>query len=154
MCFVVLNLVMEPVSSSEYCGSACHEMNTAYQSWELSPHGANKNGIRVECVDCHLRPKDEFFRHIVDKAYAGIKDMYKHHFGGEYDVEKTRAKVLEHLPDERCSHCHNNLLVKPSSSKARLAHIEILEPVDEPVKKCSECHEQTGHERTSKLFAP
>ena len=74
LCFVGLNAAMAPVSTSEYCGSTCHEMNTAYLSWELSPHGANAHGVRVECVDCHLPPKEKYFAHIVAKAYAGAKD--------------------------------------------------------------------------------
>ena len=61
LCFVGLNLAMKPVSSSEYCGSKCHEMTTAYQSWELTIHGANNKGIRVECIDCHLPPKEKYF---------------------------------------------------------------------------------------------
>ena len=70
ICFIVLNLAMEPVSTSEYCGSKCHEMNTAYQSWELSTHGSNVKGIRVACIECHLPPKDRYFSHIIAKAYA------------------------------------------------------------------------------------
>jgi len=80
-CFIALNATMEPVSTSEYCGSKCHEMNISYLSWELSPHGANAHGVRIECIDCHLPPKDKYFTHITAKAYTGAKDIYKHYFG-------------------------------------------------------------------------
>lgn len=113
LCFVALNAAMVPVSTSEYCGGKCHEMNTAYLSWELSPHGANAQGVRVECVDCHLPPKDKYFTHITAKAYAGAKDTYKHYFGSGYDAGRIRKKVLDHISNQTCLHCHDNLLGKP-----------------------------------------
>ena len=128
LCFVVLNVAMEPVSKSDYCGGKCHEMNTAYRTWELSPHGANSYGVRVECVDCHLPPKEKYFRHLLAKAYAGGKDVYKHYLGGEYKIEELRKRVLEKIPNERCLHCHDDLLAKPDSPGARTAHAEVLNP--------------------------
>ena len=76
--FVALNAAMVPISRSEYCGGTCHEMNGAYLSWELSSHGSNARGIRVECIDCHLPSKDKYFTHVAAKGYAGLKDAYKH----------------------------------------------------------------------------
>ncbi len=154
LCFVGLNAAMVPVSKSEYCGSACHEMNTAYLSWELSPHGANAHGVRVECVDCHLPPKENYFAHIVAKAYEGAKDTYVHYFGGPYDIQKIRKGVLDCLPHQRCLHCHDHLLDKPGSSAARAAHTAALVEPDAPENRCVQCHEDAGHQRHSKLFSP
>jgi len=154
LCFVGLNAAMGPVSKSEYCGSQCHEMNTAYQTWELSTHGSNAIGVRIECVDCHLPEKEKYFTHLTAKAYEGMKDVYKHHFGGEYDGEAIREKVIEHLPSQRCMHCHDDLLAKPSNSKARKAHIESLAAPDLQENRCIACHESVGHERQRKLFSP
>ena len=154
LCFVVLEKMMIPVSLSSYCGSKCHEMNTAYQTWELSVHGTNENGFRVECVDCHLPPKDDFFRHIAAKMYAGAKDTYKHHFGEEYDIEKIRIKVVDHISSQHCMHCHDDLLAKPSDSGARKAHMASLNAPDSLEHRCVKCHEDTGHERKNKLFSP
>jgi len=147
LCFVALNAAMEPVSKSEYCGTKCHEMDTAYQSWKLSIHGANQRGLRAECIDCHAPSKDDYFTHLVFKAYAGGKDMYKHHFGGEYDEEEVREKVLDHISNERCVSCHVDLLAKPSSDLAKEAHTESLKSPDEPDSRCIECHEDVGHQR-------
>lgn len=152
-CFVMLNMAMKPVSSSAYCGGKCHEMNTAYQTWELSPHGANKYGFRVECVDCHLPPKEKYFRHLIAKGYEGGKDVYKHHFGGEYEIEALRKRVLEKIPNERCLHCHDDLLGRPDSPGARTAHAEVLNPPRGAKSKCIDCHENAGHERENKLFS-
>jgi len=154
LCFVGINAAMEPVSSSEYCGSQCHEMNTAYQSWELSVHGSNKNGVTIDCVDCHLPSKEKYFTHLAAKTYAGGKGLYKHYFGGEYDIEKIRKKVIDHASNEMCTRCHNSLLVRPSNSAARIAHVASLSEPDEPENRCVKCHEESGHERTSKLFSP
>jgi len=147
LCFVVLNAAMEPVSKSEYCGTKCHEMDTAYQSWKLSTHGANEEGLRSECIDCHLPSKDKYFTHIIVKAYEGGKDLYKHHFGGEYNVEEVRENVLSHISNKTCLGCHVDLLAKPSSDLAEEAHVESLTFPGEPDSRCIECHEEAGHLR-------
>ena len=154
LCFLGLNAAMEPVSKSEYCGGECHEMSTAYQSWELSVHGGNKYGYRVECIDCHLPAKDRYFTHVVAKAYEGGKDVYAHYFGDEYDVEKQRLDVLGHIPNERCQNCHDDLLFKPSDAAARTAHQAVKAEPDKPENRCVECHEHIGHERQNTLFQP
>ena len=154
VCFLSINAVMKPVSSNEYCGTACHEMDTAYRSWELSTHGANFKGIQVDCVQCHLPPKEDYFTHLFAKAWAGGKDMYMHHFGPEYDLEAIRHEVLDEMSNHTCAHCHEDLQIKPSDSKARLAHQAAqLEP-DKPENKCIACHEQVGHRRDTALFGP
>lgn len=153
LCFLGLNAAMVPVSTSEYCGSKCHEMNTAYLSWELSPHGANAHGIRVDCIDCHLPPKERYFAHIAAKAYEGAKDMYKHYLGGPYDVERSRQSVLDRLPNRRCLYCHDHLLDKPGSSAARIAHTAALMQPSAAENRCVQCHEDAGHQRRGKLFS-
>ena len=153
LCFIALNAAMAPVSKSEYCGGKCHEMNTAYRAWELSSHGANTHGFRVECIDCHLPPKEKYFRHLLAKGYEGGKDIYKHYLGGEYESERLRKRVLETIPNERCLHCHNDLLAKPASPGARTAHADVLNPPGNAESRCVDCHEDAGHERLNKLFS-
>jgi nitrate/TMAO reductase-like tetraheme cytochrome c subunit len=154
LCFVGINAAMEPTSKSEFCGTRCHEMKATYRSWELSIHGANRYGFRVECVDCHLPPKDEYFRHIAAKAYSGGKDVFKHIFFGGYNFEKALERARAHMPNKRCMHCHDSLLTRPGSSAATKAHKASLAQPDEPENKCVECHQGTGHERQKKLFSP
>ncbi len=152
--FILLNTAMAPASKSEFCGSTCHEMRVAYQSWELSPHGSNKYGFRAECIDCHLPSKDQYFRHVATKAYEGGKDIGKHLFIGGYDSEKAFERARDRVPNKRCTHCHDTLLTKPSRSAAMKAHRAALAFPDEPQNKCIKCHQGTGHERQSKLFSP
>jgi cytochrome c-type protein NapC/trimethylamine-N-oxide reductase cytochrome c-type subunit TorC len=154
LCFISLNAAMVPFSKSDYCGSRCHEMNTAYLTWELSTHGANSAGVRVECIDCHLPAKDRYFAHMAAKAYEGARDMYHHYFGGEYDLEKIRLRILENLPNKRCLNCHDDLLAKPVDSAARTAHTAVLARPRASENRCLECHENVGHQRHKKLFSP
>jgi sulfatase modifying factor 1 len=151
--FIAINVAMELVSKSEYCGTACHEMATAYQTWELSPHGTNSHGVRIDCIDCHLIPKEHFFRHVIGKAKAGAKDTYKHYFGPEYDGDKMQKKVREHFSNDTCLHCHEDLLVTFSSSAAQSAHNGLMNRPDAPENRCVHCHEGIGHQRNSKLFS-
>ena len=153
LCFIALNAAMKPVSTSEYCGGKCHEMSTAYLSWELSPHGSNAEGVRIECVDCHLPPKDKYFTHITTKAYTGAKDIYKHYFGPEYNVELMRKEVLDHISNKICLNCHDSLLGKPGSSAAKIAHTAVLAEPEAQENRCVKCHEDAGHQRKNKLFS-
>lgn len=150
--FHAVNLAMKPVSKSSYCGSECHEMNTAYLSWELSPHGMNRHGVRIECTECHMPPKEKFFTHVTAKALAGAKDIYKHHFGGPYDGEAVRKRVRKKFSNETCLRCHKDLLVSPSSFAAQTAHGGLIDRPDAPENRCLKCHENVGHERQRKLF--
>lgn len=154
ICFLALNVAMKPFSKNSYCGTVCHEMSAAYRSWELSVHGANANGIQVDCVECHLPPKEDYFTHLFAKAWAGGKDMYMHHFGPEYNSEGIRHKVSQKMSNETCAHCHENLLIKPGSVKSRFAHLAAQLESDKPENKCITCHEQAGHQRNARLFAP
>ncbi len=146
--FIAVNAAGKPLSRSEYCGTTCHEMDGAYKSWQASVHGANKKGLRAECIDCHLPPKDRYFSHMTAKALAGGKDLIKHFFGGEYDADATSQKVIEHLSNKRCQHCHVDLLAMPANDMVKEAHAEVLETSGRPEEiKCTECHEDAAHDR-------
>ncbi|MBE0536938.1 MAG: NapC/NirT family cytochrome c [Phycisphaerae bacterium] len=149
--FLGINFGMAQVSSPEYCGSSCHEMQTAYQTWELSPHGTNHLGVRVECADCHLPSKDNYFHYTFAKAWTGAKDLAVHYFGPEYDVEATRKKVQAKFTNEPCLRCHQDLLVSPTGFDAMAAHQGLIDRPDAPENQCIHCHPGAGHERDSKL---
>lgn len=154
LAFLLINVCLAATSSSEFCGAKCHEMNEAYRSWELSPHGNNEKGLRVACISCHLPPKEKFFSHMTAKTYTGVKDVYKHYFGPSYDADKMSKEVLEHLSNKTCTYCHKSLLTTPGSAAARNAHVAALSEPDRPENRCVECHANVGHERNRKLFSP
>jgi sulfatase modifying factor 1 len=141
-CFLSINVMSKHFSTSQYCGSRCHEMDTAYKSWQLSEHYVNDSGVVVECVECHLPPKDKYFTHLAAKAYLGSRDIFKHYFGGSYNPEDARQKVLDEMPNERCLGCHSNLSAKPSSPAAKIAHEAVLNPAEELKARCLDCHQQ------------
>ena len=138
--YLTINKISKPFSTPAYCGSKCHEMDTAYKSWDLSIHKTNSHGLVAECIDCHLPSKDNFIVHMTSKVYLGVKDMVKHHFGEEYNVQKSRQKVLNSMPNDRCLACHANLLNKTVSLKARTAHLKDLDPSGKNKSKCVKCH--------------
>ncbi len=119
----------------------------------MTAHGSNTHGIRVECVDCHLPPKKNFFSHLFVKAYSGGKDLYMHHYGGQYDREKSSKTVLADMPNKRCMLCHDSLLLRPGSEAARQAHGEVINSAGASEHRCVDCHEDAGHERKNKLFS-
>jgi hypothetical protein len=91
---------MVPVSKSAYCGSKCHEMNNAYLTWELSPHGTNSLGFRVECIDCHLPVKDRYFAHITAKAYEGAMMAPNYAWWhGFYELKKRCMDIQEEVEE-------------------------------------------------------
>lgn len=137
---LAINKISKPFSTPAYCGSKCHEMDTAYKGWELSIHNTNSKGLVAECIDCHLPDKGNFVVHMTSKISIGIKDLIKHHFGEEYDVQKIRQKVLDSMPNERCLACHANLLGKAVSSAAKTSHLEDLSPSGKNESKCVKCH--------------
>ncbi|MHC4644414.1 MAG: cytochrome c3 family protein [Planctomycetota bacterium] len=152
VCFIAVSRAAERFSTSGYCGGKCHEMRTAYRTWELSVHFTNDSGVVAECIACHLPSEDRFFTHMAVKTYVGAKDVYKHYFGGEYDPEKMRKKVLDSLPNERCLNCHSNLPGKAGSSAARIAHQAVLNPTDDFKPRCVDCHQKL-HEREREIFS-
>src|SRR3972149_5763538 len=82
LCFVLINAAMKPVSKSKFCGNNCHEMHSALNTWQLSVHGGNQKGLSAECIDCHLPQKDDYFKHLITKAYQGAKHISRHYVPG------------------------------------------------------------------------
>jgi len=148
--FVFTNAVMKPLSSPKFC-TVCHEMDEAYNSWELSSHGRNSTIMETDCSICHLPPKEKYFRHLAAKSYVGVRDVFKHFFV-KYDVEEMRLSVLEKMPNERCLYCHNNLTSTSSSPGAMIAHKNTLFPPEGDEPKCVDCHSDL-HEREKKIFS-
>jgi cytochrome c nitrite reductase small subunit len=147
--FVIINAALVPTSKAEFCGELCHEMDEVYASWQASTHAKNSTGIVVECIECHLPPKDKFFTHLTAKAYTGTKDAYHTIVGTEYDTEAIREKVREHMTNDVCLRCHENLKDAIGDEIAADLHKEMVfeVPEGEEVAKCIECHADAGHVR-------
>jgi nitrate/TMAO reductase-like tetraheme cytochrome c subunit len=155
LCFVTLNLAMKPVSESKFCGNNCHEMHSALNTWENSVHGGNKTGLQAQCVDCHLPEKDDYFRHLITKAYQGCKHMYQHYAANLFSSGDTSQKPgiknpdrTDRMKNDICIRCHAGLLGKPSNETIREAHMEAFNSSGNSEQtKCVECHEDAGHKK-------
>lgn len=138
--FAVENDIAQRVTTSEFCGTTCHEMDGVYRGWRASPLYANDMGSVTHCADCHLPPQKEYFCRTADEIYEGTKNICKHFFGPSYDPNAMHKKVLAAMRDDRCIRCHETLLVKPKTIGSRIAH-------ENPNKlRCVECH-KVMHER-------
>ncbi|MFH1614140.1 MAG: NapC/NirT family cytochrome c [Planctomycetota bacterium] len=155
VCFFVIDRISRALSASAYCGSRCHEMKEVYRNWQLSTHVINSNGIVVECIDCHLPPREDYFKHMTAKSILGARDIYKHYFGDEYNAQEVRARIKENMPDELCVYCHSNLLAKPASAGSRIAHRESLASgtARKYNLRCVDCHEMHAGEPNASLPA-
>jgi nitrate/TMAO reductase-like tetraheme cytochrome c subunit len=132
--FAVTNPIKERVTSSEFCGTTCHEMEGVYRAWKTSPLYANKMGSVTHCVDCHLPPPNEYFARTAREVYEGSRNIYNHFWGPAYDPNAMEKRVLSMMGDDRCIRCHQTLLVKPNTIGSRIAH-------ENPEKlRCVECH--------------
>jgi len=138
--FLAINAISAPLSTSKFCGTVCHEMQPAYDTWLECPHYTNIYGWRSECIDCHLPPKDQFFRHLYEKTRTGVRDLWLHYLGPEYDREKVTQRVKDGWRNETCIRCHKDLLVKPSSKAVKYMHKGSLENPEDVWGKCLACH--------------
>jgi nitrate/TMAO reductase-like tetraheme cytochrome c subunit len=145
--FAGVHWLSAKLTTSHFCGTTCHEMVGVYKGWQVSPHHDNSAGIIVDCKECHLPPENRYAANLSDKIYEGVKNTCLQFFGPPYDANAMRNKVLATMPDSRCLKCHNNLLAKPSSSAARLAHESSLNKSDPNAPRCVEVCHDVMHER-------
>jgi nitrate/TMAO reductase-like tetraheme cytochrome c subunit len=152
--FLSINAISAPLSTSKFCGTACHEMDTAYKGWGQSPHNLNTHGMRSECVDCHLPPKDQYFRYMFEKAKTSGKDLWLHYLGPKYDLEKVEAHVKANMKNQTCLQCHKDLLAAPSSKAVYYMHKGSLQEPNDPWGKCLACHKIHAKKIESRLAEP
>ena len=139
--FLAYNALNKKVTTSKFCGTACHEMVGVYHGWQNSGHYINNSGTVTECVDCHLPPQQDHIARMGVEAREGIKNTFKHMAGG-YDANEMQKKVLASMPDSRCGRCHANLMAKPKSIASRIAHGSSawINKGDPNAQRCVDCH--------------
>ena len=143
---MVSHRVMLATSTPSFC-SSCHEIRPAYEGWLMSSHRMNERGVVVKCIDCHLPDPSNFPAFYWAKTHHGIKDIYAHFFGGEYNREEAQRRARSSIPNERCQRCHADLLATGMTRGAMLAHRSLLYPKRKGYEKtCHECHENLVHQ--------
>ena len=138
-CSLLALEVTEPLSEPEACTS-CHEMKPVHDRWAKSSHHDNPSGVKATCIACHLPPRENIFSHLAGKASKGASHAWTHYFG-RYDEKAARQSVLDSLPSQRCTHCHDNLAAMPSTPAVGAVHAWSLEePADNRLHACVACH--------------
>ena len=131
----------EPFGEPDACIS-CHEMQGARDRWAKSSHHDNPSGVTVTCIACHLPPREDTFPHLAAKTHKGASHAWTHFFG-KFDEQASRKLVLDTLGNERCTHCHNNLTVKPSTPAVGAVHTTALKLTGNRTYACVSCHSYT-----------
>lgn len=87
--------------SPAFCG-ACHSMEQAYASWEVSNHK------QMACTDCHL-PNENLATKLAAKAMTGITDVYHETLRDYPATIKVTAQGKQYLTDN-CVRCHQSTI--------------------------------------------
>lgn len=81
-------------STNESC-MMCHVHPHAEESWKLSTHVNNGSGVMVNCVDCHLPPKDNTWEHYSAKLVLGARDVWGYLTKDTADIDWDKKSELE-----------------------------------------------------------
>jgi len=128
----------EPFGKPESC-TMCHEMQPVFDRWSKSSHFANASGVKVDCIKCHLAPREDTCEHLWGKISKGSAHGWVHFFG-QYDQAKSRKLVRDTMPNQRCTHCHNNLIAKSSTPAVEAVHTAALAETETRTHACITCH--------------
>ncbi|WP_352423423.1 SUMF1/EgtB/PvdO family nonheme iron enzyme [Proteiniphilum sp.] len=135
-------------SSNESC-MMCHVHPHAEESWMLSSHVNNSSGVMVNCVDCHLPPKDDTWAHYTAKISLGVRDLWGYLTKDPAEIDWDRKSELEHavkyIPNESCVKCHQNLFPQGISDDGITAHLYYEENAEKLNLQCISCHLDAGH---------
>ena len=116
-----------------------------YNAWKTSTHVNNAQGFVADCMDCHLPAPHDTFNFFYAKTWHGIKDIFVHFFGGEYDRAKNRQIAYATFKNEQCQKCHRNILYIPNNRGAMLAHRDVIYARPGYEKRCVDCHRNLVH---------
>ena len=135
-------------STNESC-MMCHVHPHAEETWKQSKHMVNRSGTKVNCVDCHLPPKNQTWNHYAAKMKLGAKDLWGYVFKDSADYNWELKSELEHavkfIPNESCKECHYNLFPEGMSETAMIPHLYYEENEKKLNLQCISCHLDAGH---------
>lgn len=148
ICFISVYQVSVYFSTNESC-MMCHVHPHAEETWKLSKHVNNRSGVMVNCVDCHLPPKNHTVSHYMAKAQLGLRDVWGYLTKDSADFNWDMKSELEHaikfIPNESCKECHKNLFPAGVTDDAITAHLYYEENEQKLDLQCISCHLDAGH---------
>lgn len=135
-------------STNESC-MMCHMHPHADESWKLSTHVNNRSGTMVNCIDCHLPPRDDTWAHYSAKVKLGVRDVWSYLTKDSADIDWAKKRELEHavkyIPNASCVHCHQDLFPQGISDEGITAHMYYDENHEKLNLQCISCHLDVGH---------
>ena len=135
-------------SSNESC-MMCHVHPHVEASWKQSVHHNSKSGVVVNCVDCHLPPKDHTWNHYSAKIKLGVKDAWgylvKDSADFNWDMKSELEHAVKYIPNESCKECHKNLFPARITDDGITAHLYYEENEKKLDLQCIGCHLDAGH---------
>jgi nitrate/TMAO reductase-like tetraheme cytochrome c subunit len=138
--YLSISALEGPFAKTTFCGTACHELRPAYDTWLQSSHNLNAQGLKAECVECHLPPQEDFINNLYVKATKGGAEVWHHYMGPAYDREKIIQRVKAGMTNDTCLRCHKDLLAQPSSKAVMYMHRGALANPTDTYGKCVSCH--------------
>jgi nitrate/TMAO reductase-like tetraheme cytochrome c subunit len=149
--YLSISAIEAPFARSTFCGTTCHELRPAYDSWLESPHNVNIQGLKAECVECHLPPQEEFLYNLYEKARTGSVEVWRHFMGPAYDRPVITERVKANMSNDTCLRCHKDLLSQPSSKAVMYMHKGALASPNDPYGRCVVCHTVHAKKTESRL---
>ena len=135
-------------SSNESC-MMCHVHPHAEETWKQSVHHNSKSGVVVNCVDCHLPPKDHTWNHYSAKVKMAVKDVWgflvKDSADFDWEMKSELENAVKYIPNESCKNCHKNLFPARLTDEGITAHLYYENNEKKLDLQCISCHLDVGH---------
>ncbi len=142
---------LDYTSTNESC-SACHVHPHADATWKLSSHHNTRTGVSINCVDCHLPPREQNFQYITRKAYHGFHDLYIYMTKDSAEIAWSDKRSMEaakrFVYEEGCKKCHTNLFPATLNALGAESHLKYIRNPENT--SCLQCHLDVGHYRGKK----
>jgi nitrate/TMAO reductase-like tetraheme cytochrome c subunit len=145
--------------SNDFCGTGCHSMQPAFESYQRGPHASNAVGVPASCADCHIPYESqhadaiEFVKLLWFKAISGGKDSIAELRGTIATPEKWEAakprlrqevfRFMESNHSLTCRGCHD-LGAFAGAGNAMAAEIH-AGAIRTQTVNCLECHQGFAH---------
>jgi sulfatase modifying factor 1 len=146
--FALFNKTIHYTSTDKFCAT-CHVHPHADATWKLSTHHNTRSGVSVNCVDCHLPPKEQNFQFITRKAYHGFHDFYVYLVKDSADIDWTEKRSIDaakrFVYEDGCKKCHINMFPSTLNVLGGEAHLKYLRNPENST--CLQCHLNVGHYR-------
>ena len=141
---------MNKTSTNDYCMS-CHIHVQADADWKKSPHYNSHSGVKTDCSECHLPPKEDgLLRHYAAKGKMGAKDIWAKWTKDPETIDWESKRSLDNarkiVYNSSCEKCHVNLYPEGISDDGVTAHLHYDDNAEKLGLDCVSCHLNVGHD--------